>query len=169
MARIGATFTNDASLNLFRIKREMQADLLDHLRESAENIAELARLNVPVETLSVEDAIVVQKAETQGFSGAIILKVGVDPNLHTALVSERKDNSWEKSDYFNWLHEAVYDLGPKSELKDQMVRSINTKAYVGPKYLSRAYESLQGGINRRAGTIVRRRLEASRKRKRARR
>lgn len=170
MARIGATLVDTASLNLSRINSEMQGDLLGHLRESAEKIKDLAKLNVPTDVGAVEDAITVEKSEQRGINGAFTFKVGVDPDLHMMLVNQRKPQNWKYHPYFDeWLHESTYDLGEKSELKNAVVRSINAKAFVGPKYLSRAYEDLKGGISREAGSIVRRRIAARTIRRRSRR
>jgi hypothetical protein len=159
MGRIGATVKSNVSLNLKRLNGELQSSLVNHLRESAGEIAELAKLNVPALTESVEDSIIVKKPKKDGINNAFTFEVGVDVRRFRRAARQRK-SGWSSNasdaDYFKWLHESSeYKLGDKSKAKNRRVSGM-PHARVGNKFLSRAYESLEPEINKRAEAIVQR-------------
>jgi len=154
--RVGAVFTSNVRLKLKRLEGDMQKHLLDHMIKSAEDVAELARLNVPVDTFTVEDSIIVEKPRRDGINFAYTFTVGVNTNKFNSIASQRKRN-WNanKFAYFDvWLHESTYSLGERSIAKNLRVQSESPYARVGNKFLTRASESLDDDINRAASTIV---------------
>lgn len=151
---IGARFTSNARLKLERTQQELQKHLLGQLKSSAQDIANLATLNAPIDTGATQDAIIVEKPRRDGTNFAYTFTVGVNTNRFLALASSRKQD-WKPFKYFEvWLHESQYELGPKSLAKQQVVKSVNPKAQVGNKYLYRAQQSLQPQINEQARKTV---------------
>lgn len=143
--------TENATVKLTRLNGEIQSRMLNHLRDSAEKIADLAKLNVPVDMGSVEGSISTME-KRDGIRHATTIEVGVDPEkLAESRESLDRDPNFR---YDLWLHEAEYNLGEASEMKDMTVRAINPKARVGSKFLERAYLSLRREIESEAQTIA---------------
>jgi len=111
----------------------------DALKRGAEKVANRAKEYVPVDEYNLESAIEVKDPERDlQRSGRYIFIVGV------------KDGSPVPSrpgvtvgDYAYWIHDATYNLGPRSEQKAQ-----ETGKKVGPKYLERAWLELESEIER---------------------
>lgn len=152
--------TENVRANLMRLDVAVQAEMREYLYQSAEQIAELARLNVPVDEGDVENSIEVQIERRTGLRGANTVSVGVNRQKLEELRIERYGEDYRHYDYDIWLHEAVYNLGEKSEMKNDIVRSFHPKARVGNKFLERAFLALKGAIERgakaRANAIIRR-------------
>jgi len=158
-ARIGATFKENTTVNLARLNKECQANLLGVLKKSAYELRDLARRNAPVDTGATEDAIVVEEPRRNGINGAYTFNVGVNRELHERLASERKIN-WKPHPYFDaWLHESDYELGEKSKEKNRRVRREDRRARVGNKFLERASNSLKPKISREANRVAKRAIE----------
>jgi len=155
--RIGMSVTDNASIRLKRLDTEVQARMREFMYKSAEKIRDLARLNAPVDNTHVESAIEVEVERFQGLNRAHTVKVGIDWDKLRGLRAEAGLSTQFR--YDQWLHEAEYNLGEKSEEKNTWVRSFHPKASVGNQFLLRSYLDLKAHIERgaveRARSIIR--------------
>lgn len=117
-------------LNLDRTEDRVVKHSIEWLELAGKIVANEARMRAPVDTHDLEKAIKAnQDAEISGMNRRKTISVYVDLD---ALDLEGKHEGF---DYATEMHEGVYKLGPKSQLKDSM-----TDRGVGPKYLERALE-----------------------------
>lgn len=114
---------------LARSENKVMDGSLRALRAMGELVAKEARLNAPVDTGELEDAITTIEERTRnsrGQFGQVTIKVGVD-------VSKLKLEDHKGYDYSIAMHDGVYKLGPLSQEKQDSQGNI-----VGYKYLERA-------------------------------
>ncbi|MEG0062979.1 MAG: HK97 gp10 family phage protein [Pseudomonas sp.] len=112
-----------------RSEKRVMDGSLSALRAMAELVATEARLNAPVDTGELENAISTIEDRTRnskGQFGQVTIRVGVD-------TSKLKLEDHKGYDYSIPMHEGTYNLGPKSQAKQDAQGNI-----VGPKYLERA-------------------------------
>lgn len=155
MARkIGATFTDNVSVKLKRLEKEMMREHLKLLKKSASEIAYLASLNAPTRDGTVEESIVVNEPVRDGINHSFTYTVGVDKDM----VAKKRAALGYRDPYFDyfsiWLHESIYNLGEDSQIKADIVKMLHPKARVGNKYLERAYRSLKTDIEKEAQRIT---------------
>lgn len=154
--------TGDTSLMLKRLDQKVQAGMREYLYKSGEKIQELAKLNAPVDEGDLEDSIVMEIVKGGGINRANTVVVGVDPLKLAASRAERGIvNSYR---YDQYIHEAVYNLGEKSEEKDTWVRSFHPKASVGNKFLERSMLTLRPSILRGAKELAKKIIEREKSR-----
>lgn len=114
---------------LSRSETKVMDGSLRALRAMGELVAREARLNAPVDTGELEEAITTIEERTRnsrGQFGQVTIRVGVD-------VSKLKLEDHKGYDYSIPMHEGTYDLGPLS-LEKQTTQTNE----VGRKYLERA-------------------------------
>jgi len=115
--------------NLDRTDKRVQKHSLEWLLMAGKIIAMEAQMRAPVDEHDLEKAIKAdQDPEVRGMNRRKTVRVFVDLD---ALDLERRDGF----DYATQMHEGIYNLGPKSAVKDSL-----TDVGVGPKYLERALE-----------------------------
>ena len=112
-----------------RSEKRVMDGSLSALRAMAELVRDEARLNAPIDTGDLEGAIETFEDRTRnskGQFGQVTIRVGVD-------TSKLKLEDHAGYDYSIPMHEGIYNLGPKSEAKQERQGNI-----VGAKYLERA-------------------------------
>lgn len=112
-----------------RVERGVATKML----KGAEQIATLARSYAPVDEGNLERAIKVA-TDSSGTGGRRVVAVYVDPT-----VAAGSDHT--VGDYALKMHEGVYNLGPKSLMKE-----LSSGKKVGRKYLSRAFKELSDNV-----------------------
>lgn len=131
-------------VNLRRTEQRTTKRLLRLMRDSAEDIRDLAREYAPVDEGNLEEAIEVAEG-TERFLGRTrnVELVGVNP--------DKLGEGYQryKYRYDIAMHEGSYNLGPLSQAK----AAANGKQ-VGPKYLTRAWKELEPNIKADAEAIV---------------
>jgi len=118
-------------IGLNRIADQIHSSALSIVRQGAKEIAELASKMAPVDEGDLEGAIKILGENSAGRNNRNVIFVGVDP--------EELGLGFTKYGYRYdiWTHEAVYNLGEKSVLKQ-----LGQLPRVGPKYLERAVTEL---------------------------
>lgn len=131
-------------VRLRRIERRTSKRLLEHMRKSALEIRDLARMYAPVDEGNLEEAIEVIES-TERFLGnrRNIELIGVDPDK----LGEGYSAYGFRYDIA--MHEGSYQLGPRSRAKAE-----STGKEVGPKYLTRAWKELEPEITAEARRIA---------------
>lgn len=118
------------------------------LRAMGELVAKEARLNAPVDTGDLENAIVTIEERGRnalGQFGQVTIRVGVD-------TSKLRLELHKGFDYSVPMHEDPdYNLGPKSEAKQSALGNT-----VGYKYLERALRENEAEVRRRVEQAVKR-------------
>lgn len=134
----------DTLVKLRRTEKRTSKRLLRHMRNSAEDIRDLAREYAPVDEGNLEEAIEVGETQ-EGFLGRNrnVELIGVNP----AKLGEGYTKY--KYRYDIAMHEGSYNLGPLSQAK-----AASSGKQVGPKYLTRAWKDLEPDIRAEAEKIV---------------
>lgn len=147
---MGARLKNFASLGLgiHRTQQRLDRASIEFVRRGGKIIQDQARLNAPVDTHDLENAITTQEVRDKSNRNRIVVEVGVDLDQ---LDLESRDGF----DYALEMHEGEYKLGPKSSAKQS---ALGGEVEVGPKYLERAAEEHQAMLKRVAADILGRAL-----------
>ncbi len=126
----------DTLMKLRRTEKTTHKRLLRHMRNSANDIRDLAREFAPVDEGNLEEAIEVGEGK-EGFFGRDrnVEFVGVNP----AKLGEGYTKY--KYRYDIRMHEGSYQLGDASNKK-----AASNGKDVGPKYLTRAWQELEPEI-----------------------
>lgn len=120
---------------LDRSGEKVEKHSIDVMRRYGDKVLHLAKLNVPVKNFYVEDAIVKEERRS-GLNRRIEITVGVD-------ASKLLEMTGKSYDYSIWLHEGSYNLGPLSEVKNEISKAEDPRAKVGNKFLERAITSVK--------------------------
>jgi hypothetical protein len=137
------TGVNATRLKLARTEKVTHKRLLRHLRNSAEEVAKLARAFAPVDEGNLEEAIEASESKEGFFSRKrSVVFVGVNPDK----LGEGYTESGFRYDVR--MHEGAYKLSPASLEKQRTGGKT-----VGPKYLTRAWQELEPEITAKAEAI----------------
>lgn len=129
--------------------------VLDHslaaLRKQAQLVVMMAKLNAPIDKGDLENAIVAREKRERtalGRFGQVVIEVGVDTSLLDLGIREGFDYSIE-------MHEGDYNLGPRSQIKQDHLPGVT----VGYKYLERALKDSERQIRAQMEQAVRQAVE----------
>jgi HK97 gp10 family phage protein len=129
--------------NLSQVGERAVRGVSDEIKQGAEDIKDLAKLQAPIDEGNLEDAIKVD-VDRSGVKGRIQAFVYVDGSVTT-------DDGKAVEDYAMQMHEGTYNLGPRSQAKDSAVGGG-----VGRKFLERAVDELSPNIINRVQQAVKR-------------
>lgn len=132
-----------------RSEAKVEKGSLDALRKAAARVTQGAKDRAPVDDGFLEDSITtkeVQERTSLGRFGQITIEVGVDS-------AKLRATSGNPHDYSVEMHEDVYELGPKSQAKDD-----SSSVGVGPKFLERAWQADEADIRREMQEAIKRSL-----------
>lgn len=115
------------------------------MRKGAEEIVNLARAQAPVDKHNLERAIISQE-DRLGFNNRVRIAIFIDESRG---VPGRADK--RIGDYARRMHEGVYNLGEKSQAKQDANPSIR----VGRKFMTRAIDKLESKIIKSVTQAVR--------------
>lgn len=128
---------------LSQIGKKADRGVADELRRGAEEIAQLAREQAPVDEGNLEDAIKAEE-DRSGINGRIQTYVYVDSN-HPA------EDGKTVGDYAEFMHEGSYQPGPLS-----VAKARGNGRIVGRKFLERAVDELKPEIVKRVASRLKR-------------
>lgn len=129
-------------LKMEQVGKKAVKGVSDVFQDEGERIRDLARLYAPVDEGDLESAIVKETSRT-GINRRAVVSVYVDES-HVAA------DGTPLSEYAKLMHNTVYQLGPKSLIKETYVGL----GKVGTGFLKRAVEERRAAIYEKAANKV---------------
>lgn len=140
---ITVTGVDELLTSLQQTGQRAERGVAGEIRQGAEDIKDLAVMQAPVDEGNLENAIKVE-IDRSGIRGRVQAYVFVDGD-------EDAGDGKKVEEYANLMHEGVYQLGPRSQIKNAAVGGG-----VGRKFLERAVDELAPDIINRVRNAMKR-------------